>query len=85
MGRPTELAIMNFTSAGQAADAAVNLAVSKHDTGKPEAEWHHDLELAKAIRAMALGLTQLSTGLRATYMLLEDVQRSVKQLHTRRS
>ena len=65
--RPTELAKMNLTSAQISADAAVNLA-AKAGTN------NYELELAKSMRSLALGMSQLCDGVRATYLLLEQVQ-----------
>lgn len=40
---------------------------------------HLDLELQLAIRNMAIGLGHLAMGVRATYILLEEVQKELQQ------
>ena len=65
--RPTDSARAWF---GTAADLSKKAAIHTGDVA--------NTELALAVNHMALGLADLSQGLRATYILLEEVQRSVK-------
>jgi hypothetical protein len=72
--RPTELADMNFQTAVRAANDAVNIEAAAKGAET------YDINMAKAIRSMAVGLGQLSTGLRATYMLLDEVNGKLDRL-----
>jgi hypothetical protein len=65
--RPTDKAIQEFDKAGKAAHLAVVLKDS------------HPEYLAHAVHYLANGLTDLATGLRATYMLLEEVRDQLKR------
>src|SRR5689334_123711 len=62
--RPTELSKMLFQTASNSARTAMQSAAA------PE----HIKNLAHAVATTAEGLESLSTGLRATYMLLEQVK-----------
>lgn len=80
MARPTELAENSFSSAQAAATDAVNFyaaAFNMQQQKFPDPRFEADLGLAKAIMAMSLGLKQLSIGVRATYILLEEIRRSL--------
>jgi hypothetical protein len=79
MAKPTELAEMNFEAALNAAGEAVDFYAKAYNFAQhkfADPRFEADLAMAKAIRSMALGMQQLSVGVRATYILLEDVKRS---------
>jgi hypothetical protein len=79
LARPTELAEMNFEAAEKEADEAVNFYAAAYNVTQnkfSDPRFEADLAMAKAIRSMALAMRQLSVGVRATYILLEDVKRS---------
>ena len=65
--RPSELAKMNLTMAQISADAASNFA-AKAGTD------NYEVELAKSMRSLAMGIGQLCDRVQATYLLLEHVQ-----------
>ena len=65
--RPSELAKMNLTMAQISADPALNFA-AKAGTD------NYEVELAKSMRSLAMGIGQLCDGVRATDLLLEHVQ-----------
>ena len=69
MARPTDSAKSSFQIAFMSADQATHDYFAAQNAG--------DVELAKAVRHLADGLNHLSVGLRATYMLLEDIKRSL--------
>ena len=78
--RPTEIAEDAFASAGLAAAEAVNFYAAAYNLTQnkfTDPRFEADLGLAKAIVAMSLGLKELSIGVRATYILLEEVKRSL--------
>jgi hypothetical protein len=80
LAKPTELAEMNFTGAEKSADEAVNFYAAAYNVTQSkfsDPRFEADLAMAKAIRSMALAMKQLSVGVRATYILLEDVKRSL--------
>jgi hypothetical protein len=70
--RPTELANVRFVAAGRQ-----GLAVKDIIMKNPSDPVEHGaalVVLGMAISELAVGLTELSDGLRATYILLEQVQ-----------
>jgi len=78
--RPTEAAENLFKGANLAASAAVDWYFTAYTTAGDkftDPRFAADLEMAKAMRSMAFGLQELSIGLRATYILLEEVKRSL--------
>ena len=77
--RPTDLAKTNFQFAEISANDAVNNAVGDI-TARHGKYTDYELNMAKAIRSMCTALGQLSTGLRATYMLLEEVNGKLDRL-----
>jgi len=79
MSRPTDEAKLNFTQADTfIAQAGLKLRAVKpapDDQARHEAE----LDMWRGLWLTNKGLIDLSTGLRATYMLLEEVQRSLSK------
>jgi len=78
--RSTEIAEDAFASAGLAAAEAVNFYAAAYNLTQnkfTDPRFEADLGLAKAIVAMSLGLKELSIGVRAIYILLEEVKRSL--------
>jgi hypothetical protein len=83
MTRPTEQAKDHFAIATQRAyEAERLLSILKMDkannkliqlTDREAGEW----KLASAVARIAWGLQHLSTGLRATYILLEEINRKL--------
>ena len=70
--RPTELANMKFVAAGR-----LGLGVKDIIMQNPRDPVDHGAALVilgQAIAELAVGLAELSNGLRATYILLEQVQ-----------
>ena len=70
--RPTELANMKFVAAGR-----LGLAVKDIIMKNPSDPVEHGAALVilgQAIAELAVGMAELSNGLRATYILLEQVQ-----------
>ena len=70
--RPTELANMKFVAAGR-----LGLGVKDIIMKNPRDPVEHGAALVilgQAIAELAVGLAELSYGLRATYILLEQVQ-----------
>ena len=79
MGRPTENAIGLFTQADKSiAEAGLKLKAVIPSAGDRA---RHDAELAmwRGLWFTNQGLIELSSGLRATYMLLEEIQRSLSR------
>lgn len=70
MARPTEDAIHWF----QAANRNANSAIIRLGAFPATDEQLVQKELLQAIWSMAIGLEHLSVGLRATYILLEEVK-----------
>jgi hypothetical protein len=68
MSRPTE-----------AAEDAFQFAMHELQQVKTTADDQVDLHLRSALSNMAFGLKNLSVGLRATYMLLEEVQKDLRR------
>jgi len=71
---------MNLRAAQGAADQAANFYAAAYDAKQQrfiDPRFAADMALAQSIRSMATGLTQLSVGLRATYIMLEEVKRSL--------
>ncbi len=78
--RPTEIAESMFQGARKSAAEAVDwysAAYSQAGDKFSDPRFAADLSMAKAITSMAWGLEELSIGLRATYILLEEVKRSL--------
>jgi hypothetical protein len=69
--RPTDSAQMMFNLSTELSRAAAHSAKNKGDVAQEG--------VALAVNHIAQGLSHLSEGLRATYILLEEVQRSVKR------
>lgn len=76
MARPTDDAINNFTLAGQHIKTAGQRI--KHNPSVADKQFA-DNELAYGLFYIAAGLSALSTGLRATYILLEEVKAAAQQ------
>lgn len=72
MDRPTEIA-----------EDAFQFAVNELQQVKFNMNDEMNLHVRAALSNMAYGLKNLSVGLRATYMLLEDVQKDLRQLNSR--
>jgi hypothetical protein len=72
MTRPTELANVKFTKAAKWG-AGVKEIIMKNPTD-PLQHGAALVVLSDAVAEMALGLAELSTGIRATYILLEQIQ-----------
>jgi len=75
MSKPTNEAQASFSTARQDAEKAVNFIRSQQILSKIDRSG--DVELANAVASMALGLYHLSVGLRATYVLLEEINRKL--------
>ena len=74
MSRPTDDAKANFTQADmEIVKAGMKLRAIKPAPGD-EARHEADLDLWRGLWLTNKGLIDLSTGLRATYMLLEEVK-----------
>jgi hypothetical protein len=71
MARPTQQANFNFKKAYDFADKAGAFYQITHASGNEEMG---NRFLASAIRELASGLQHLSDGLRATYILLDEVK-----------
>jgi hypothetical protein len=71
MARPTEQASFNFRKAYDFADKAGAFYQVTHASGNEEMGNRH---LSSAVRELASGLQHLSDGLRATYILLEQIK-----------
>ena len=72
MPRPTELANLKFVQAGKHGLAVKDLIMQN-----PRDPVEHGaalVVLGEALAELALGMAELSNGLRATYILLEQVQ-----------
>jgi hypothetical protein len=74
--RPTDLAKMNFQAARSSATDAINLTGDASVTGKDT----YEFRMAQTLGMMTFGFEQLATGLRATYMLLEEVNGKLDRL-----
>jgi hypothetical protein len=74
--RPTDAAIKQFNLAEQEARGAVASLMQMPDPGT---SGPFNVHMAQTVQAMAKGMTQLSVALHAVYVLLEEVQRTVKQ------
>lgn len=77
MSTPTEMAETYFADASKHADRAVSnygyyRAVPQQD--KYEYKQTADMALARAVYDLSRGLKHLSVGLRATYLLLDEVK-----------
>ncbi|MEP6850290.1 MAG: hypothetical protein ABI999_15630 [Acidobacteriota bacterium] len=68
--RPTERAKLMFL----AADTTSNVARSTIQDKDPDAIYK--TMLADSLNSLAKGLSELATGIRATYILLDEVKRS---------
>jgi hypothetical protein len=71
MARPTEHATFKFKKAYRFADQAGGFFLATHVSGNEE---KGNSYLSAAVRELAEGLQHLSDGLRATYILLEEVK-----------
>jgi hypothetical protein len=71
MSRPTQQANFNFKKAYDFADKAGAFYQVTHASGNEEMG---NRNLASAVRELASGLQHLSDGLRATYLLLEEIK-----------
>lgn len=79
MSRPTDDAKASFTEADTyIGRAGIRLAAVKPPAGE-EARYQADLDLWRGLWLTNKGLIELSTGLRATYILLEDVRRQLSK------
>jgi hypothetical protein len=79
--RPTDRAIEYFTEAGQrAGEAGRNFSTLSMQGGQlRQADDHQraEMALARSVETIAWGLRHLSIGLRATYILLDEVNRKL--------
>ncbi len=71
MARPTEQASYKFSKAQRFADQAGGFFTATHLKGNEDRGHGH---LCAAVRELAEGMQHLSDGLRATYILLEQVK-----------
>lgn len=69
MPRPTELANVRFVQAGKHGLAVKDLIMQN-----PSDPVQHGAALVILGQALAVGMAEVSNGLRATYILLEQVQ-----------
>jgi hypothetical protein len=73
--RPTDAAIGKFKQARhEAIQAGIHAAMSRDALNR--------VHVANAAQLLAEGLTDLAVGLRAVYILLEQVQKGQQQLRT---
>ena len=78
MTRPTDSAKAKFTEADMhIAQAGVKLKAVNAPAGFDETRHLAELDMWRGLWLMNQGLIDLATGLRATYMLLEDVKASL--------
>jgi len=75
MSKPTNEAQARFSTASQNAEKAANFMRTQEILTKIDRSG--DVQLANAVASMASGLSHLSTGLRATYLLLEEINRKL--------
>ena len=75
MAKPTEDAEKFF----QSAESNANFAIIRLGAFPATADQLVQKELLQAIWSMAVGLEHLSVGLRATYILLEEVKGLIKR------
>lgn len=79
MSRPTDDAKENFTQADvYIAQAGLKLRAVRPPLGD-EARHESELDMWRGLWLTNKGLIDLNTGLRATYILLEEVQRSLSK------
>jgi hypothetical protein len=79
MSRPTDDAKDNFTQADSfIARAGLKLLGTKPPAGE-EARHQAELDMWRGLWLTNKGLIDLSTGLRATYILLEEVRRELSR------
>jgi hypothetical protein len=79
MPRPTDEAKANFTEADALiAKAGVRLRAVKPSPGD-QARHEAELDMWRGLWLTNKGLIDLSTGLRATYMLLEELRRDLSR------
>jgi hypothetical protein len=71
MARPTEQANYRFNKANRFADQAGGFFTATHIKGNEDKGHSY---LCAAVRELAEGMQHLSDGLRATYILLEQVK-----------
>jgi hypothetical protein len=81
MSKPTDSAKSHFESAERKADRAIDLlgrlsVVNGRVVQLDKREEGH-FHLASAVRSLAKGLEHLTVGLRATYILLDEVNRKL--------
>jgi hypothetical protein len=77
MSRPTDSAKSYFEQADQfIGKAGLRLSAAK-PTEADQARHDSELDLWRGLWMTNKGLIELSTGLRATYILLEDIQRKL--------
>jgi hypothetical protein len=77
MARPTDEAIAFFDEAERRITSA---GLKLHNQNLSDADRQFvDLEIARGLWTMAAGLSKMSTGLRATYILLEQVKAAVEK------
>ena len=75
MTRPTEQAKARFTEADlHIGQAGVKLKAAKPPPGYDEVRHEAELDMWRGLWIANQGLMDLATGLRATYMLLEEVK-----------
>jgi hypothetical protein len=70
--RPSEIAQMDFESAG-----ADGMEAYKFANGGASDKDSYEVRMAQAVTSTAYGLNALATGLRATYILLEEINRKL--------
>ena len=78
MSRPTDDAKDNFTEADSHRRAGLKLLGTKPPAGD-EARHQAELDMWRGLWLTNKGLIDLSTGLRATYILLEEVRRDLSR------
>jgi hypothetical protein len=77
MAKPTEMAKSHFDYAARAAAAAAQF-LDKNNATAAERQ-AGDYNQAAALTHLARGLGELATGLRATYLLLEEVKNLIER------
>jgi hypothetical protein len=78
MTRPTDSAKANFTEADlHIAQAGIRLKAVTATKGFDEERHQAELDMWRGLWIMNKGLIDLATGLRATYMLLEEIKLSL--------
>ena len=77
--RPTDSALTHFRMAGRYAGTAGRKSVVS-----PDKIGEFNLDMSIAFNELASGLVDMTQGLRATYLLLEKLERDVRELQSQR-